>query len=75
MHPAVGQRELGGLLALNVPSRTSVQLDQPAPNAAAARLKELYIRVTRSDAQPPANARSVSGSTKLPVAVLTGSSE
>ncbi|QWW19531.1 hypothetical protein I6B53_10725 [Schaalia sp. 19OD2882] len=35
---------------------------------------ELYMRVNAKAEHPPANARSISGSTKFPVAVFTGSS-
>ena len=48
--------------------------DHPSPNTPARPSSELYIRVSRSDAACPEKDRSVSGSRKLPVAVLTGSS-
>ncbi len=54
--------------------RASRALDHPGPNAPASSEEELYTRISARAPHPPANARSISGSMKLPVSVLTGSS-
>ena len=54
--------------------RASSALDHPGPNAPASSEEELYTRISARAPHPPANARSISGSMKLPVSVLTGSS-
>ncbi|AYW78760.1 hypothetical protein EGX94_12420 [Propionibacterium acidifaciens] len=55
-------------------SRWSAVEAQPGPNAPIPADRELYMRSNPRDAHPPSKDRSVSGSTKFPVVVLTGSS-